>query len=102
MHIPFLLYNFSNLFYFQISTYWCPISITNVDGTENSWPLPKAKYDFNGTNRSGLRYEAEGVRRCIREGKIESENISHKESLLIAHIQDEIRKQIGVTYPEDD
>lgn len=50
----------------------------------------------------GLRYEADVVRKCIREGKTESEHVTHKESLLIACIEDEIRKQIGVTYPADE
>lgn len=47
-------------------------------------------------------YEAEEVRKCIRAGKKESEHVTHNESLTIARIEDEIRKQIGVKYPEDD
>lgn len=66
------------------------------------WPLPNAKYEFNYINGCGLIYEAEEVRKCIREGKKESENVSHNESLLIARIEDEIRKQIGVKYPQDE
>lgn len=76
--------------------------IIDVDEIEKTWPLPDAKYPFNSTNSCGLRYEAEEVRKCIRESLKESEHISHKESLLIAHIEDEIRKQIGVKYPEDE
>lgn len=64
--------------------------------------MPQAKHEFNFINSCGLRYEAEEVRKCIREGKKESENVTHNESLLIANIEDEIRKQIGVKYPEDD
>lgn len=52
-------------------------------------------------NSSGLRYEAEEVRQCIRSGLIQSGNVSHNESLIIANIEDEIRKQIGVVYPAD-
>lgn len=53
-------------------------------------------------NSAGLGYEADEVRKCIRAGKIESENITHNESLIIARIEDELRKQIGVKYPADD
>lgn len=68
---------------------------------EKSWPLPEAKYAFNYMNSCGLRYEADEVRKCIRDDKIESDFVTHNESLLIAHIEDEIRKQIGVVYSMD-
>lgn len=74
----------------------------DVDGTHKSWPLPSAKHHFNYPNSCGLRYEAEETRKCIRTEKIESASVSHSESLVIARIQDEIRKQIGVKFPEDD
>lgn len=69
---------------------------------EVTWSFPKAKYDFIYGDRGGLIYEANEARKCIRAGKIESELISHNDSLTIARIEDEIRKQIGVKYPEDD
>lgn len=74
----------------------------DVDGKEKVWPLPGSKnaaYKFECG--SGLSYEAEEVRRCINEGKTQCETITHKESLIIANIEDEIRRQIGVVYPED-
>jgi len=86
----------------KLIDFWCPISLIDVDGTEKTWPLPEAKHEFNFNNSCGLRYEAEEARKCIRAGKIQSESVSHNESLVIAHIEDEIRKQIGVRYPEDD
>lgn len=73
-----------------------------MDGTEKTWPLPQAKLEFNFINSAGLSYEAEETRKCIRAGKKESELVTHNESLIIARIEDEIRKQIGVKYPEDD
>jgi len=85
-----------------IPSFWCPISIIDVDGTEKTWPLPEAKYKFNFNNSCGLRYEAEEVRKCIREGKTESELVPHSESLIIAQIEDSIRQQIGFKFPEDD
>lgn len=86
----------------QIPSFWCSSTMIDVDGTEKSWPLPQAKYDFNFTNSCGLRYEAEEVRKCIRDGKLESDSVSHNDSLMIANIEDEIRKQLGVKYAEDD
>lgn len=80
----------------------CPTSILDVDGTEKSWPLPKTKHKLTSTNISGLRYELDEVRKCIRAGKIESQFATHNESLAIARIEDDIRKQIGVKYAEDE
>lgn len=86
----------------QIKQIFCSTSIIDVDGTEKTWPLPPAKYDFYYPNSCGLKYEAEAIRECIRAGKIENENVTHEESLVIARIQDEIRRQIGVKYPKHD
>lgn len=73
-----------------------------MDGTKKLWPLPSTKHHFNYPNSCGLRYEADEARKCIQAGKIESEHVTHNDSLAIARIQDEIRKQIGVKFPEDD
>lgn len=77
--------------------------IIDIDGKEIQFPpLPKAKYDFNFTNTCGLRYEAEEIRKCIRAGQKECKYATHDDSLVIARIEDEIRKQIGVQYPADE
>lgn len=73
-----------------------------MDGTEKTWPLPEAKYKCNYPHSTGLGYEAEQVRKSIRSGRIENETVTHDDSLLIVRIRDEIRKQIGVKYPQDD
>lgn len=79
----------------------CPPTLIDVDGSEKTWPLPQAKYDFNFINSCGLGYEADEVRKCIRAGKTECDFATHKASITIAHIEDEIRKQIGNKYAED-
>jgi dihydrodiol dehydrogenase / D-xylose 1-dehydrogenase (NADP) len=67
------------------------------------WKLPKHKLGkFNFHNSAGLRYEAEEMRKCISAGLLECEVVTHQESLTIARIQDEIRRQIGVKFPEDE
>uniref|UniRef100_A0A182JXB9 Trans-1,2-dihydrobenzene-1,2-diol dehydrogenase n=1 Tax=Anopheles christyi TaxID=43041 RepID=A0A182JXB9_9DIPT len=82
--------------------FWCPLLLTDVNGKERVDTLPNARHPFNFTNSCGLRYEAEEVRQCIVAGRLQSINVTHADSLLIAHIQDEIRKQVGVIFPEDD
>ena len=76
--------------------------MTDIDGKLKCWELPIAKHEFNFPNSCGLCYEAEESRRCIRAGLLESESVSHAESLTIAEIEDEIRRQIGVHYAADD
>lgn len=49
-----------------------------------------------------MRYGPDEIRKCIRSGKNECENVPLSDSLIIARIEDEIRRQIGVRFPEDD
>ncbi|XP_058449113.1 trans-1,2-dihydrobenzene-1,2-diol dehydrogenase-like [Malaya genurostris] len=81
--------------------FWCSTELTDIDGSRKEFPLPKARHYFNFPNSCGLRYEAEETRQCINAGKLESVSVPHSESLRIARIQDEIRRQIGVKFPED-
>jgi len=81
---------------------FCSISVTDVDGKVHEWPLPSAKFDFHYPNSCGLRYEAEEIRKAIRAGKLEHENVPHTDSLGIARIQDELRRQLGVHYEGHD
>lgn len=86
----------------QVPKFWCATSLIDIDGSEKAWPLPSSKHPFNFDNSAGLRYEAEATRQSILDGKLGNELLPHSESLLIAHIQDEIRKQIGVHFDADD
>ncbi|CAG2116031.1 unnamed protein product [Medioppia subpectinata] len=72
-----------------------------VNGVVHEFPFPKTTEFLNYGDSLALRYEAEEVRKCINEGKIESEKMSHKDSIVMAKIEDEIRKQIGVVFNED-
>lgn len=85
----------------QLKNFWSPTILNDIDGREKTWPLPEAKHKMNFVNSSGLRYEADEVRQCIRNRLTQSATVSHNESLIIAKIEDEIRKQIGVVYPAD-
>lgn len=75
----------------------------DIDNTTKEFELPKhklGKFEFH--NSAGLRYEAEAMRQYIISGMLESDVVSHEESLRIARIEDEIRRQVGVKFPEDD
>jgi len=78
-----------------------PIILVDIDGQQKTWSFPEAKHKFNFSNNFGLTYEAEEVRKCIRSGLIESPTMSLSDSLIIAQIEDKIRKQIGVVYKAD-
>jgi predicted dehydrogenase len=49
----------------------------------------------------GLRHQAAEVGRCLREGRLESEVMPLDESVAIMRTLDEVRRQIGLTYPGD-
>ncbi|KDR09314.1 trans-1,2-dihydrobenzene-1,2-diol dehydrogenase-like [Zootermopsis nevadensis] len=83
-----------------LEPFWCPTSITTPEKTKE-FILPNAPKPFNFTNSAGLRYEATEVRRCLKQGLLESPKVSHEESLILAQLEDEIRKQLGVKYDQD-
>ncbi|XP_017789689.1 PREDICTED: trans-1,2-dihydrobenzene-1,2-diol dehydrogenase-like [Habropoda laboriosa] len=84
----------------KVPNFWCPTTVELPSGTVNV-PLPKGEHQFNFVNSAGLRYEADEARKCILAGLTESSKVPHSLSLLIAELEDEIRRQVGVTYPED-
>ena len=75
--------------------FWCPIKMETAEGSKD-FPLPEPTLPLNFVNSTGMRYEAEEVRKCLREGKKESDIMPHKETLLVAKMIEEIMKQIGV------
>jgi len=81
---------------------WTATELETPEGTK-SWELPSgAKHDFNFMNSHNMMYEAQHVRECLLAGKLESPLISLDETLTIAEILEDIRKQAGVRYPQDD
>jgi len=79
---------------------WCSESV-EVNGKRHDFPMPPTVLDCNFTNSSGLRYEAQEVRRCLKEGLLESPINPLSATLLAANITDELRKQVGVVYDAD-
>ncbi|XP_068174473.1 trans-1,2-dihydrobenzene-1,2-diol dehydrogenase-like [Antennarius striatus] len=79
---------------------WCPTSLV-VNGKETLYPLPEPCMPLNFRNGTGMRYEAEEVRQCLLKGLKESPVMSHADSLLLAEVEDEVRRQVGVVYSQD-
>lgn len=56
----------------------------------------ECKYECNG-----YEYEIREAARCINEGLIESPFMTHRASLHVMAIMDEVRRQIGLKYPDE-
>ncbi|XP_014849835.1 PREDICTED: uncharacterized protein LOC106922158 isoform X3 [Poecilia mexicana] len=82
------------------SPMWCPTSLV-VNKKETQYPVPEPSLPLNFTNSTGKRYEAEEVRQCLLKGLKESPVMPHADSLLLAEMGDEIRRQVGVVYSQD-
>ncbi len=50
---------------------------------------------------NGFEYQIRESIACINSGEIENPNVTHAETLSVMRVLDQIRSQIGVTYPED-
>ncbi|OQV20497.1 Trans-1,2-dihydrobenzene-1,2-diol dehydrogenase [Hypsibius exemplaris] len=76
------------------------VQLTNsANTTIENYPLPTVlDHRTFIANAAGMIYEAQEVRRCILAGLLESPLLTHKDSLTILAIQDEVLKQIGVSY----
>ncbi|XP_051997936.1 trans-1,2-dihydrobenzene-1,2-diol dehydrogenase-like [Xyrauchen texanus] len=80
---------------------WCPTNL-EVNGKVSQHPLPEPSIPLNFTNSTGLCYEAQEVRQCLLNGLKESAVMSLADSILLAEIMDEARRQVGVTYSQDE
>ncbi|XP_049875503.1 trans-1,2-dihydrobenzene-1,2-diol dehydrogenase-like [Pectinophora gossypiella] len=79
-----------------------PTELVKVDGTVEKFPLHSTELSCNFGNSAGLVYQAVEVARCIKEGLLESPRMTHKDSLILAKLEDTVRKQVGVHYDVDD
>ena len=89
-----------------------------IAGTEGWIELPRS---FHDTNRLfvhrpgnepeehtveligvGYAHEAAEVARCLREGLLESPLVSWGDSVAVMEVLDEVRRQVGVHYPDHD
>ncbi|CAH2319086.1 trans-1,2-dihydrobenzene-1,2-diol dehydrogenase [Pelobates cultripes] len=82
------------------SCMWCPTSII-VNGKETKYSLPPSTKAMHFTNSTGLSYEAEHVRQCLLKGLKQSPLMTWADSELLASIIEDVRTQLGVTFPQD-
>ncbi|GIZ04671.1 trans-1,2-dihydrobenzene-1,2-diol dehydrogenase [Caerostris extrusa] len=75
---------------------------TKIETGDGVVEFPQEESDVSYyPNSMGLRYEATEVRNCLKNGSTESSVMPLKDSELLAEMMDEIRRQLGVVYPED-
>ncbi|EDX15376.1 GD11964 [Drosophila simulans] len=81
----------------KMNNYWCPTRLITEE-VDYEFPLPGGDQmaPTHYHNRLGMCYEAEEVRNCILKGSTESDDFSHKESLLLANLMDTIHAELGV------
>ena len=84
--------------------FWCPTKLTSPEGVyeketvSKEYPLPTPCLPGNYPNCTGLRYEAEEVYSCLKEGRKESSVMPLDESLIVIEVAEEVMRQIGVVY----
>ncbi|NRB63732.1 MAG: Gfo/Idh/MocA family oxidoreductase [Saprospiraceae bacterium] len=83
--------------YIQIHTRWHqpPGQVTIVNKGER----PVTRYFPETTN--GYAYEAAEVMACLRNGKLESDQLNWSFSRDLINVLDAIRQQLGLVYPQD-
>jgi len=77
--------------------FWCSTSLTTPTQT-HTFSLPETAQPTKFSNSAGFVYEIRAVRQALCQGKLELEEISHADSLVIAGIQDTVLAQLGVQY----
>lgn len=96
-------YCIKNLYFRKVPHFPFPTSIIGIDGKEVVFPkIPEGRFPYLYECSGGLTFEPDVVRKCIRAGKTESEILSLNDSLIVARVEDEIRRQLGVKYEADD
>ena len=55
--------------------------------------------EFTQTTAMGWQFQVAEVARCVRAGALESEVMSHSDTLEVMRVLDEARRQLGVVYP---
>jgi predicted dehydrogenase len=79
-------------------TFYAPTSftLTRRDGVRERFETPA---DFGSSPGKGLREEAREVARLVAVGERESPHLPLDETVSIMETLDEVRRQIGLTYP---
>ena len=81
--------------------FWCSQVLSTPKKLYN-FSLPVSKHRMNFEHSEALAYEAHHVRECLKKGLKDSDKFPMSWSLMLAEIMEDIRKQVGVSYPQDD
>nr|CAH7723960.1 unnamed protein product [Callosobruchus chinensis] len=84
----------------KIPDFWCPTQLITPTGVKE-YPLPRSERPYLHHNSAGLCYQAEEARKCILSGQIECPHMTHAETIELARQMDLLRKEMGVSFPED-
>jgi dihydrodiol dehydrogenase / D-xylose 1-dehydrogenase (NADP) len=80
---------------------WTPLSLETPAGTLE-FQLPSgSKHEYNFANSANMAHESAHVRDCLLQGLTESPLVSLEETVVMARIMETVRRQVGVTYPQD-
>lgn len=74
-----------------------PTSLTHFDYAKQQYT--DEGFNFVGT---GYNYQVEEVQRCLSLGLLESPMMNHNFSQMLMETMDQIRSQIGLSYPDHD
>ena len=61
---------------------------------------PRVEEHECGIEGQGMFWEADECGRCLRDGRLESEGMTHEESVAIMETMDQVRRQNGLVYPD--
>ncbi|KAH0999655.1 hypothetical protein HUJ04_006041 [Dendroctonus ponderosae] len=82
----------------KLPTFWSPLTLT-LNSKVKEFPLIPNEGKFNYYNSAGLAYQAIEVRKCILEGKLESDVVPHAETIQLAAWMDKLRHEVGMKLP---
>lgn len=82
----------------RVPNFWCPTKVITDEKTYD-FPLPESVTGtFLHLNSAGMNYEAFEVKRCLKNGLIESDMITHEETIQLAKLMDDTMKEVGVVF----
>jgi len=80
---------------------WTPLGL-ETPANIHQFQLPSGStHSYNFINSANMAHESAHVRDCLNQNLTESPLVTLEESIVLARIMETIRKQIGVTYPQD-
>ncbi|XP_061194137.1 trans-1,2-dihydrobenzene-1,2-diol dehydrogenase-like isoform X2 [Saccostrea echinata] len=75
--------------------FWCPMEATLPSGKVSN-EIPCGPVPNNFPNTGGLRFEADCVKECLENGRLECSEISFADSQALYCVIDEVMKKIGM------